>query len=170
MYILTILNVKDMKKEVSNIEMIAEKMTEVTADFKVLFIDKVREWSIEEFSRINERFEKYYKQGRNGYDSSSDYYKEQKFVHRTTRPTNLEKFIEKSLIEAEKHYKASIQKLAFRIESKGLNFDKLEVLRNPSIRVGDLQISITDGFKTVRAYTVLAWGEIQRPHYRYLIK
>ena len=164
------LNVKDMKKEAKNIEVIIQKITEATAEFKVLFIEKTRDWSVEEFSRINARFEKYYSLGRKGYESSNEYYKEQKFVHRNVRPTNLEKFIEKALIEAESRYKSSIEKLSLRIESKELNLDKLDIIRNPSIRVGDLQISITDGVSTVRAYTVLAWGEVNRPHYRYLVK
>ena len=29
---------------------------------------------------------------------------------------------------------------------------------------------ISDGEKQVKAQTICAWGEIQRPHYRYLVK
>ena len=34
----------------------------------------------------------------------------------------------------------------------------------------NIESIITDGTKTVRAWTIVAEGEIQRPHYRYLIK
>lgn len=34
----------------------------------------------------------------------------------------------------------------------------------------NIETTITDGVKKVRAFTIVAEGEIQRPHYRYLIK
>jgi hypothetical protein len=34
----------------------------------------------------------------------------------------------------------------------------------------NINITLTDGDKTVRAYTIVAEGEIQKPHYRYLVK
>jgi hypothetical protein len=34
----------------------------------------------------------------------------------------------------------------------------------------NINTTLTDGEKTVRAFTIIASGEIQRPHYRYLVK
>ena len=69
---------------------------------------------------------------------------------------------------AEQHYENSIQKLAARIEKKGLNTENLSVLTS---HVGvNINTTLTDGIKTVRAFTIIAEGPIQRPHYRYLIK
>lgn len=66
------------------------------------------------------------------------------------------------------HYENSINKLAYRISEKGLNEDKIEI---KTARVGrNLETFLTDGEKKVRAFTVLAWGEVNQPHYRYLIK
>lgn len=80
----------------------------------------------------------------------------------------LDKFLEKELKSAQKHYDDSIAKLAFRIEQKQLNEDTLTVT---SARIGrNIETTLTDGVKTVRAFTIYAWGEINRPHYRYLIK
>jgi hypothetical protein len=77
-------------------------------------------------------------------------------------------YIAKELKMAEQHYNYSIAKLAFRVEKKGLNIDFIEIV---SGRVGvNIETMITDGILTVRAFTIIAQGEIQRPHYRYLIK
>ena len=77
-------------------------------------------------------------------------------------------FIEKAIKSAEAHYTSSIEKLAFRITEKGLNIDSIKV---SSGWVGiNFECEITDGNKKVRAFTIIAEGEIQKPHYRYLIK
>lgn len=72
----------------------------------------------------------------------------------------------KSLNEA--HYEQSIEKLAFRIAQKGLNQESLTVTTS---HIGvNIETTLTDGIKTVRAFTIIASGEIQKPHYRYLVK
>ena len=76
------------------------------------------------------------------------------------------------LAEAEKkaieHYKHSIIRLAARIEKKELNQAKLEMVTS-HIDV-NIETTIFDGEKTVRAWTIIAEGPVQRPHYRYLVK
>jgi ribosome-binding ATPase YchF (GTP1/OBG family) len=80
----------------------------------------------------------------------------------------LEKFIEKELKRAKIHYENSIEKLAKRIEQKNLNQDKLTAVTS---HIGvNINTILTDGEKTVRAFTIIASGSVQRPHYRYLIK
>ena len=80
----------------------------------------------------------------------------------------LEKYIEKETIKAEKHYEASIDKLAYRIDKKGLDISKLRTITS---HIGaNIDTTLTDGQKTVKAFTIIAEGPIQRPHYRYLIK
>jgi hypothetical protein len=88
-------------------------------------------------------------------------------VHRTLS-CGLEKFVTKEVTIAEKHYEASINKLAARIEKKDLNISELKVVT--SYIGANIETTLTDGIKTVRAFTIIAEGEIQRPHYRYLIK
>lgn len=80
----------------------------------------------------------------------------------------LENYISKELKFAEMHYENSIAKLAFRIEKKGLNQEKINVVTS---HIGvNINTTLTDGQKVVKAFTIIAEGEIQRPHYRYLIK
>jgi hypothetical protein len=66
------------------------------------------------------------------------------------------------------HYEGSIVKLANRIEKKDLNIDKL-IVKTSHIGV-NINTTLTDGEKTVNAFTIIASGEIQKPHYRYLVK
>jgi hypothetical protein len=80
--------------------------------------------------------------------------------------------LDKNVADAKKyailHYENSISKLASRIETKNLNVSKLEIIKS---KIGlNLEMTLTDGIVTVRAWTIVAEGEIQRPHYRYLVK
>lgn len=69
---------------------------------------------------------------------------------------------------AENHYEAATLKLADRIKAKGLNVEAVEVGAG---RVGvNMEVHVSDGTKSVRAFTIVASGEVQKPHYRYLIK
>lgn len=80
----------------------------------------------------------------------------------------LDKFIALELKNAEDHYNDSIVKLALRIEKKDLDQNNLKATTS---HIGvNINTTITDGTKSVRAFTIIASGEIQRPHYRYLIK
>lgn len=80
----------------------------------------------------------------------------------------LEGYIKKQVDKGKQHYDNSLLKLTDRILKKDLNWSKIQI-KNSSIGV-NVNVEITDGVKTVRAYTIVAEGEIQRPHYRYLIK
>ena len=77
-------------------------------------------------------------------------------------------FIVKSLDNAENHYMDSIEKLAARVQSKELNTESIQVIAG--FQGVNFECTITDGIKKVRAFTIIAEGEIVRPHYRYLIK
>jgi hypothetical protein len=80
----------------------------------------------------------------------------------------LEKYLKKEELAAILHYESSIEKLAFRIIKKGLNIKNIKI-KNNSIGV-NINSEITDGLITVNAWTIIAEGQIQKPHYRYLIK
>jgi hypothetical protein len=77
-------------------------------------------------------------------------------------------YIEKELKQAELKYIYSIEKLAKRITTKNLNQDKL-VITTAHIGI-NIETTFTDGTNIVKAWTIVAEGDIQRPHYRYLVK
>lgn len=79
-----------------------------------------------------------------------------------------EDYILKAEESAINHYENSILKLANRIEKKGLNQSNLKAVTS---HIGvNIETTLTDGKKTVKAWTIIASGEVQKPHYRYLIK
>lgn len=79
-----------------------------------------------------------------------------------------EAFIAMEIKFATMHYEGSIAKLASRIAEKELDQDKLTL---SSSRIAmNFETTITDGNKKVKAFTILACGEINKPHYRYLVK
>jgi len=80
----------------------------------------------------------------------------------------IQAIVEKAEKLANEHYQDSIAKLATRIMKKGLNSQKIEMTTS---RIGiNIETIVTDGEKTVTATTITAWGPVQRPHYRYLVK
>lgn len=79
-----------------------------------------------------------------------------------------DKWIAKAEKDALEHYESSLSKLAARIEKKGLDISKMNVVHS-GMGV-NMNITLSDGVKSVKAWTIVAEGEIQRPHYRYLVK
>ena len=79
-----------------------------------------------------------------------------------------EKYIQKELKKADQHYETSLKKLTNRIELKNLNIEKMKIVTG---YVGvNIDMTLSDGEKVVKAFTIIAEGTIQRPHYRYLLK
>lgn len=80
----------------------------------------------------------------------------------------VEKYKEKELKKAQLHYESSLLKLAARIDKKGLNIKNMKIVTG---NVGvNIEMTLSDGEKSVRAWTIIAEGIVQRPHYRYLVK
>jgi hypothetical protein len=145
------------------------------------FLEHTRIWAIAEFARI----EKFVKE--NGYkiEPNPDYYfnlkrregeTEKEYYRRGDRARALGKvfaagsanFVAAEIKLAFRHYQDSIVKLAGRIEKKGLDQSKLTMKTGRVAQ--NIETVLTDGSKTVRAWTIIASGAIQRPHYRYLVK
>lgn len=168
-------------------------LTEQTLSLKEQYIQKTIEWSNLHFDKIVERSkwneEKWasylgvstrianpntvnmqfvtFHTGFYNTKQSKVYSTEQNKIYSLKR-LGKDEYIKKSVRDAEFHYKNSIIKLSERISKKGLNQKNLS-LKTSHIDV-NIETIITDGFTTVRAYTILAYGEVQCPHYRYLVK
>lgn len=70
---------------------------------------------------------------------------------------------------AERHYKDSIEKLAYRLEQKGILTTGKYKIKNEWIGV-NLHLTIEHDNQITKAWTIIAEGPIKRAHYRYLIK
>lgn len=145
---------------------IIEQLKNETSEFKAMFIQKTIEWSKIKLQNNIDRKLAYRTIDHKRKDKA--YYEEQKFYWNSPMWFFTEEFITKSVLKAEQHYEESIEKLAYRIQQKNLNVSNLKV---KSVFLGvNLDLVITDGTQKVTANTILAWGEINRPHYRYLVK
>lgn len=181
-------NVQEVKKNSNLVQMLFEQ----TQELKQEFLDKSKSYAIINYDRSVERKNwkeadwcKYFgleprkvnegtsmeflsfPQGFHNTKTARTYKAMKDEVYYVTRVTK-EEYIAKELKNAEMHYEASIQKLALRIMKKNLDESKLKMVTG---RVGvNITTTLTDGTKTVRAWTIVAEGIVQRPHYRYLVK
>jgi hypothetical protein len=152
-------------------EIIMKNLIEIlkkeTETLKVQYIEMTEKWAVKEFE-ILKQFANDYTSGKFGYkgDVSKRYHRLPYYIVNSNG--KVEQHVEKMVKNASQHYESSILKLADRIEKKGLNQENLKTVTS---HIGvNINTTLTDENKTVRAFTIIAEGEIQRPHYRYLIK
>lgn len=181
----SVTDIKEIKAELVDI------IKQHTAEMRDLYYERVKERSVIEFqtiqSRNNRSIKEWYEAYRVEFDEveqggrmvikpkPTEYhqkrlYKMRDAIEATRKVVNdgLPTYMEKMQKLAELHYESSTFKLARRITDKGLNQELIEVT---SGKVGvNLEILITDGTKTIKCFTIVAEGEIQKAHYRYLIK
>jgi len=163
------------------------KLKVETEELKDKFLKMTEEWATSNFERLEKTFKwqeedwcKYFKIEpefrhmawcfpRNFHNTANSkiYHKLQREIDGVRR-FGKANYVAKELKNAEIHYEDSIEKLAFRIEQKGLDVDNLK-LKSSNVGV-NFETVISDGIKTVRAFTIIASGAIQRLHYRYLVK
>ena len=163
-----------------------------TAEFKSAFIAKTSQFADREFTRASEinkwsheqwcaffgiepEVRQYYTGGNYLTFPKNFYNTHNGKVYRQTMSKmaiivcqGREGYIAKMIQNAERHYIQSIEKLAARVEAKELNIESIKV--TSGFQDVNFECTITDGIKKVRAFTIIAEGEIVRPHYRYLIK
>lgn len=146
-----------------------EILKKETKSLKKQYIKMTEDWAKKQVVRNIDRRGRYYRLSITEYSSKQEYFSEQKYVYNSPAwYFDKIEFPKRMKKEAEEHYENSIEKLAYRIKKKNLNQNKLKVL---TFHVGvNIETVISDGNKTVRAFTIIAHGLIQRPHYRYLIK
>lgn len=141
-----------------------------TQSLKNQYVIMTKNWASEEFNRLRD-FALNYQQGSQAFKSKDEYWAAQKKYYRlpvSILRNNQEQYIAESIKNADAHYEQSIEKLAARVAKKNLEVSKLKV---ETAHVGvNIETVLTDGNKKVSAYTIIAEGEIQRPHYRYLVK
>ncbi len=175
----------------STVKGLTEILFKETQSLKEQYLQKTEEWAKKSFARYEELNHRTIEEWYNAYEikyamkeqygkiypsvDNSEYHRKNLSKMKSNRD-KIEKvvrggeqaFVEKQLKLAEEHYKDSILKLASKIRAKGLIEDKLEVKTS---HIGmNIDTVLSDGEQTVKAFTILAHGEINAPHYRYLIK
>ena len=143
-----------------------ETLKQHTQTLKIQYIELNKEWAKNEYTRLR-KWAQEYVEGKHGYGAASKKYYNLPY-HILNPKSTVDDYVASVVQKAELHYISSISKLAARLVSKGLDVDNITVT---SSHIGvNIDIVIDDGEKTVRAYTVVAGGPVQRPHYRYLVK
>jgi hypothetical protein len=137
-----------------------------TDSFKQEYLKQIENFAKQEFLQLKQ-WVKDYQNGKYGYDEASKkYWKLPSYIVNSSG--NVSTHIKKLIDNANKHYEFSIDKLIERLKKKDLDINNITCTVN---HIGvNLDITISDGKKTIYAYTIIAGGNIQKPHYRYLIK
>ncbi len=81
-----------------------------------------------------------------------------------------ESYLKDELYLAELHYFGSIQKLARRLNQKGIIESKDFTIKTTKIKQNIETLIVDKNGKITKAWTIIASGEIQQPHFRYLVK
>lgn len=153
-------------------EKIIKILEEETNSLKVQYIEMTKNWAEKEFLRILS-IKEIDLINRKGWKNRSGVMEHTKAslacwdkINRLVKKGEAN-FIQEAIINAENHYKNSILRLADRINKKELNIENLKI---ETSRIGvNIEAIFTDGIKIVKAFTVIAGGEIQKPHYRYWV-
>lgn len=187
LYVCSVINDKKTEKMTT----LTNKLRQETESLKVQFIALNADWAKKEFERLENLFDATtYEIGavlgfeskeiekfgtkrttwkNNNFYNTSDAKTLKNFETKIRNAKNLglDKFIDNAKKAAEEKYNHSIEKLSARIEKKQLNEESLKI---KTAHVGvNIETVLTDGNKTVRAFTIIAHGEVQKPHYRYLV-
>jgi len=137
-----------------------------TVGLKAQYIAMTIEWAENDFNYLRKWAADYQAGKFKSTEASKQYYR---LPYCIVNPNGkIEDYVAKKVKDATDHYEDSIDKLAYRIEAKGL--DQTEIKATTSHIGVNIDTVLTDGVKTVRAFTIIAGGPVQRPHYRYLIK
>lgn len=174
---------------------LVDALKKESTDFKAMYLDRVKVYAAKRFEQCIERNkwtaaewlekygeEKFYRMqwhtdkttGESKYGNFTERVvsargkREQGHVFNIVN-AGLEKFTASEIAHAEDHYNNSIMKLAARLNSIGITDDKKFTMRSAGIGV-NFECIITHERGETRAYTIIASGPIQRPHYRYLVK
>ena len=81
----------------------------------------------------------------------------------------LDKFLDNSENDAISYYESSINKLSIRLTKMGVSKDSIIKLKS-SYMDTNISTYIHTKDRVYNAYPIITAGEVQRPHYRYLIK
>ena len=180
-----------------NVSGLVDVLKKETVGLKAAYIDKTVEyagkrydWAIKEFNLTEEeRIKKYGMveipiNKQNSYwaveaDGSrvyktkthkiSDAASKNKNEARDILGRTLKMHIEKAVAKAESHYESSIERLASRLNKKGINDKTVMELESSAIGANFTTLIHHEG-TTTKAWTIIAEGQIQCPHFRYLVK
>lgn len=155
-------------------QILIDRLTAETQSLKIQYIEFITDFSKKEYIQYTTMTRDQLLKNYGDFDERENRYfatkKSQqvfRFILKLKR-MSMDEYVSQNVIDAIDHYTLSIQKLADRLSKKGLDINNLK-MQTTHIGV-NIETIITDGVKKVKAQTILAYGDVQRPHYRYLVK
>lgn len=182
-YIATLLKVEETSDQ-KVLNKLYKGLKRETKTFKKTYLERIKNYIVEHFNHIinthkdfdNKKWLEVY--GRN-FNAERYFYRVitdkgkklrkqfDDFIKINETKTKYNKYIKEEVKKYSDDFDNKLIKLASRLEGKGFN-TKIKVT---SEHVGvNFNCWVTDGTNSAHAYTIIAEGPIQRPHYRYLIK
>lgn len=155
---------------------LVKSLKEQTTEFKAEYLKKTEQWAWDDFCRMDRIKESDVIEERGAVWQGKKIHTKASYAYwnniKSILAQGSKAYTEKKVQSAQLHYDHSIGKLAHRIIKKGLDFTNISIKTDYARfgKDGSLETIITDGKRTVRAWTILAWGPIKAPHYRYLIR
>lgn len=152
-------------------ENLIEILKKETETLKLQYVEMTENWAIKSYENMkNSDFLYFHTSGKYFQNRFGSTKSEDAMIKRVANIVNkgLEIYVKECKELAILHYETSVCKLANRISQKNLNLETLKIITS---HIGvNIETVLSDGIKKVRAFTIIADGEVQRPHYRYLIK
>ena len=160
---------------IKKMKSLKEKLSKELEAFKTVYLNNVKAYLKAEFVRIEAITENEIissrgwtnRSGRKEHTKASFAY----WSKINNQQRNGEDLFEKKGIEtANQNFEKSILKVVEKCNKKGLEIENSNVIYYGIGNDGNPRFDITDKKKTVFCYTIIAFGEVQIPHYRFLIK
>ena len=139
-----------------------EKLNQELIEFRIEYLTQIKTWLVNDWGIKQAIINDYHANWSN--EISKLYHALPSSVKRNEQ----DKWLNNELSKAEENFNHNIIKLANRIAKKGIDIDNIKI--NTYNAFSNIECRISDGNKSIIAYTILAGGNIQKPHYRYLIK
>lgn len=173
-------------------ENLEDKLRKETAELKAAYLVQTRNWAKNHFEAMKAKLNWSKEQWAKHLDIETEVYYEgtasehvdfKRGFHSTRKARvyhseysaalnvtykGLNAYVESKEKDAVMHYDNSIKKLGSRLEGKGVSTDFEMVHQRLGVNF-EIIIKHPDG-KFTKAWTIIAEGEIQRPHYRFLVK
>lgn len=174
------------KQEGSPFKNLLAKLQIAIADFKTLFMERTKNWMTNDFYRLEKYFEinlresdEFTEWKTNKYPDymgnykyrawKSEYYAELAMNVSEAKKLGFDKWLAKKMKQADETFEAKTAKLASRLVRYEFDHNTLEVVGSVYNDV-NFELMVKDKNQVKEFYTIIASGEIQRPHYRYLAR
>lgn len=164
-------------------ENLQKQISDQLQQLRSLYLESVEEQSRYEFEKFSKLTEQMVIDSR-GYDMLVTYGERKgQTVKRHTKASfaywgkissikynGVEKYVSKKIKMANLSFEQVENKIYQKAIKKGLIIQNSKAVYYGIGNDGNPHLEVCDGIKSVFCYTIIAMGEIQRPHYRFLIK